>query len=63
MIPSFKINYREAKSFDVSKVVLNTEAVSEYVDFELTSLESGINNTYQWILQQKNNPFFCDDTR
>ncbi len=62
IIPSFKINYKEAKSFDVSKVVLNIEAVSEYIDFELTSLESGINNTYQWTLQQKNNPFFCDDT-
>jgi len=62
IIPSFKINYREAKSFDVSKVILNTEALSEYIDFELTSLHAGINTTYQWTLHQKNNPFFCDDT-
>ena len=62
IIPSFKINYREARSFDVSKVILNTEAVSEYVDFELTSLNCGINKTYQWTLQQKNNPYFTGDT-
>jgi len=62
IIPSFKINYSEAKSFDVSKVILNTEAVSEYIDFELTSLDCGINKTYQWTLQQKNNPFFYEDT-
>jgi len=62
IMPSFKINYREARSFDVSKVILNTEAVSEYVDFELTSLNCGINKTYQWTLQQKDNPYFNGDT-
>jgi UDP-glucose 4-epimerase len=62
IIPSFKINYSEAKSFDVSRVILNTEAVSEYIDFELTSLDCGINKTYQWTLQEKNNPFFYEDT-
>jgi hypothetical protein len=46
----------------VSKVILNTEAVSEYVDFELTSLNCGINKTYQWTLQQKDNPYFNGDT-
>ena len=60
LIPSFQINYKEAKSFDVSKVILNTEAVAGYIDFELTPLHAGINNTYQWTLQQKNNPFFFD---
>jgi UDP-glucose 4-epimerase len=60
-IPSFKINYKEAKSFDVSKVILNTEALLEFIDFELTSLHAGIISTYQWTLQQQNNPFFSDD--
>ena len=60
IIPAFQINYKEAKSFDVSKVILNTEAVAGYIDFELTPLHAGINNTYQWTLQQKNNPFFFD---
>lgn len=58
IVPSFRVKYQEAKSFDVPKVILSTEAVSEFINFELLSLESGIYNTYQWTLQQKTNPLF-----
>jgi len=53
MAPSFKINYCEYKSFDVPKVILDTESIREYIDFELTPLEVGIKKTYQWTLEQK----------
>ena len=54
LIPSFCIKYKEQKSFDVPKVVLNTEAIAEYIDFELTPLESGINKTFSWTLNKSN---------
>lgn len=43
------INYKNAKSFDVSKVVLNTDSISKYLNFKLTSLEEGIEKTYRWM--------------
>ncbi len=52
IIPSLCIKYREPRSFDVPKVILNTQAIIPYIDFELTSLEAGINNTFQWTLQK-----------
>jgi len=45
------INYKSAQSFDVSKIVLDTSKLSEYIDFELTSLEVGIKRTYHWALE------------
>ncbi|MEP6683363.1 MAG: NAD-dependent epimerase/dehydratase family protein [Parafilimonas sp.] len=56
LVPSFTIKYKEQKSFDVPKVVLNTEAIVDYIDFELTSLEQGINKTFTWTKRQKNKP-------
>ena len=60
LVPSFSIIYKEQKSFDVPKVVLNTEAIAQYIDFELTSLEAGINETF--ISQQNKVDLFAAET-
>jgi UDP-glucose 4-epimerase len=58
IIPSFKISYQEKKSFDVPKVILDTQRMSDLGSFELIDIESGINKTYKWIMKQHTNRHF-----
>lgn len=57
LVPSFLIEYKEQRSFDVPKVVLNTKALGNYVDFKFTTLEEGINNTFKWTSKKSNTIF------
>ena len=42
MQPDFKISYSEAKSFDVSTVVLDISNIINFINFEFTPLHTGI---------------------
>ena len=49
----FKISYSEAKSFDVSNVVLNISNIEKFVNFEFTPLDIGISQIFNYLMQRK----------
>ena len=51
----FKIKREAGRKFDVPRVVLDTSKLKLIIDFRPTSIETGIKNTYEWLL--KNEPF------
>ena len=42
-----KVEYKHARSVDVSTMILSIERMKQYVDYELTSLDDGIRIFYQ----------------
>lgn len=47
----FKVEYQEARNFDLPKVVLNTDKLKTLVKMDLTDLVDGITETYEWLKQ------------
>jgi len=45
----FNIEKSEMRNFDVPKIILNTNKLKSFIDFELTDIEVGIRNTYNWL--------------
>ena len=42
-----KVEYKPARSADVSTMILSTDRLSKYIDFKLTSLEDGLRLFYK----------------
>lgn len=45
----FEIVNKEARNFDVPKIVLDTSKLKSLIKYKLTPIEEGINKTYKWL--------------
>lgn len=48
-IGDFKVEIKDARNFDVPKIVLNTQRLRLLINFKLTPIEDGIKKTYAWL--------------
>lgn len=53
VVGGFEVHYKTGRKFDVLKSVLDTTKLKSLIDYEITDIEEGIRNTYEWLLKNK----------
>lgn len=52
IFPDIRIRYKESRSVDAKKIILDNTNIMKLDDFRLVGLEEGINRYYKYILEQ-----------